>query len=99
MGAIAERLFAAEAALAPEVTFTGLNVDAVRFFLANRGRIAHLVLQLHWSRKFAEHKEHDQERVDWLESSQRRLARERARTLENLVALGRPIYAATPGVE
>ena len=40
-----------------------------------------------------------EERADWLESSQRRLARERVRTLENLVALGRPIYAATPGVE
>ena len=99
MRAVTERLFVAEAALAPEVTFTGLNVDAVRFFLANRRRIAHFMFQLHWSRKFAEHKEHDQERVDWLESSQRRLARERARTLENLVALGRPIYAATPGVE
>ncbi|GEM_PF-5943829 len=69
VGAIAEGLFAAEAALAPEVTFTGLNFDAVRFFLANRRRIAHIVLQLCWSRKFAGHKDRDQETAAWLESS------------------------------
>jgi hypothetical protein len=69
VGAIAEGLFAAEAALAPEVTFTGLNFDAVRFFLANRRRIAHIVLQVCWSRKFAGDKESDQEQPDRLESS------------------------------
>jgi hypothetical protein len=48
VGAVAEGLFAAEAALAPEVTFTGLNVDPVRFFLANRRRIVHFMFQLCW---------------------------------------------------
>lgn len=48
VGAITEGLFAAESALAPEVTFTGLNVDAVRFFLANRRRIAHFMFQWCW---------------------------------------------------
>ena len=67
MGTITERLFAAEAALAPEVTFTGLNFDAVRFFLANRRRIGHIALQLGWARKFAGHKEREQETTVWWE--------------------------------
>ena len=67
VGTITERLFAAEAALAPEVTFTGLNFDAVRFFLANRRRIGHIALQLCWSRKFAGHKEREQETTVWWE--------------------------------
>ena len=69
VGTITERLFAAEAALAPEVTFTGLNFDAVRFFLANRRRIGHIVLQLCWSRNFAGQKEHEQETTVWWELS------------------------------
>ena len=69
MGAVTEGLFAAETALAPEVAFTGHNFDAVRSFLGNRRRIAHLVFSMFWSRKFAGHKERDQERADGLESS------------------------------
>ena len=69
MRAVTERLFVAEAALAPEVGLAGLNFDAVRAFLGNRRRIAHLVFQVYWSWQFAGHKECDQERVDQLESS------------------------------
>ena len=69
VGAVTEGLFAAETALAPEVGLTGLNFDAVRPFLSNRRCIAHLVFSMFWSRKFAGHKERDQERADGLESS------------------------------
>ena len=69
MRAVTERLFVAEAALAPEVGFTGLDFDAVRLFLGNRRRIAHLVFQVCWSRKFAGHKERDQARAGRLKSS------------------------------
>ena len=69
VGTITKRLFAAEAALAPEVIFTGLNVNAVRFFLANRRRIGHIALQLCWSRKSAGHKEREQGTAAWWELS------------------------------
>ena len=67
MGSITEGLFVAEATLAPEIGLAGLNFDAVRAFLANRRRIGHIALQLCWSRKFAGHKEREQETTVWWE--------------------------------
>ena len=69
MGTVAEGLFVAETALAPEVAFTGYNFDAVRLFLGNRRCITHLVFSMFWSHKFAGLKECDQEEAYRLGSS------------------------------